>query len=202
MRMLRRLHADQRGLSFAELITSLAMLLLVSGAFITVTQTVQMGVERQGDHSRANDQARLAIEQIDREVRSGSILYNPGLESPAFYGLRVYTQSNATTRPSGSMCVQWRIYERELQRRDWAPGAPGTVTGWQTIATNIVNIDLLKRAFELDPDPVKSGRTLDVTLFVDGDIQDPTVSPVRIQTSITGRNAALGNPESVCAAGP
>lgn len=189
-------------MTLSELLISVSILILVSGAFLTVVETVQRGVGRQREHSLANDQARLAIERLDREIRSGNVLYDPAAESLAYYSLRVYTQSNATTRTPGAQCVQWQISNRELQRRTWSPGDTSTATGWKVEATDVVNVDLAEHAFELDADPIKSGRTLDVVLMVDGDSSDTTISPIRIQTSITGRNTALDYPTGVCTPAP
>lgn len=198
---MRRLRSDERGMTLSELLISVSILLIVSGAFLVVVETVQRAVAKQQDHNLANDQARLAVEQLDREIRSSNVLYDPAGESPAYYSLRVYTQSNANTRLE-SKCVQWRIDDRELQRRDWSPSAPSTVSSWRVIATNVVNVDLAERAFEISYTTPQAGRTLDVSLVLDGDPGDATISPIRVQTSLTGRNSGLGFPSAVCTPAP
>src|SRR6266571_4433717 len=129
--------------------------------------------------------------------------------------LRVYTQTNASTRQPGNRCVQWRILNKQLQRRDWSITwrTDGVVGAWRVVAMNIVNQTLNPqvRAFQLDTDPNKgwhclvtgqnpctngSSRTLIVTLMV----QHDTFSgqPVKIQSSLTGRNTEFGYPQNIC----
>lgn len=191
-------------MTLSELLISCSILILVSGAFLVVVETVQHSVAKQQDHSVANDEARMAIERLDREIRSGNVLYDPAAESPAYYSIRVFTQANATTRTPPAQCVQWRISGQQLQRRSWAPNDVGNASSWAVVASNVVNADpgILVPAFEIDPDPLKSGRTLDVTLVVDGDPNDSRISPIRIETSLTGRNTALGYPAGICSPVP
>jgi hypothetical protein len=165
-----------------------------------VLESVNTNVVRQQERSEINDNLRLAVEQLDREIRSGNVLYDPALESPSFYSLRVYTQSNAPT--AGFRCIQWRIEDRQLIRREWPPGDPGSVSGWRVIAEDVVNRELNEHAFTLDPDPAKAGRTVEVTLVVDDDLTDADTSPVRIQTSLTGRNTSFDFPLNVCEPAP
>jgi hypothetical protein len=188
-------------MSLVEVMTSVAMLLVVLVTFMTVLETLNRGMQTQQERSIANDQARLAIERLDREIRSGNVLYNPAAETLANYSFRVYTQANATTRTPPFMCVQWQITTgNELQRRDWPPGEPENVSSWDVVATEVVNRTVTPAvpAFALDPDPVKAGRTLDVTFVVDVDTADASQKTVRIQTSLTGRNTSYGYSADVC----
>ena len=88
------------------------------------------------------DQARLGVQQLDRQIRSGNLIYNPAAENDSANGiqpglsLRVYTQSNSVQR-----CVQWRIYNKLLQTRSWTTTwqVDDIVTAWRTVADHIVN---------------------------------------------------------------
>src|SRR5213594_4125494 len=101
----------------------LMMVLVILG---TVMSGVQRAVNRQSDRSQSNDQARLAIEELDKEIRSGNVLYDPSLTGQPWsddpgngiypnMALLVYTQTNAVTRNPGNKCVQWRIVNGQLQ---------------------------------------------------------------------------------------
>jgi prepilin-type N-terminal cleavage/methylation domain-containing protein len=188
----------ERGFTLVELVITMSMLLVVIGIFFGTLERVWRGVLRQEDRSNANDQARLAVEQLDREIRSGNVLYDPAAEVPAGYSLRIYTQANASTRTPAFQCVQWRIDERELIRRSWPPGEPGEVTDWRVIATDVVNEDEAQPAFSLDPDTDKGGRIVDIVLLVNSTPGDATNRTVRIETSLTGRNTSFGFPANVC----
>jgi hypothetical protein len=199
---LRRAIRDERGMTLTELSIVVAMMLVVTGTFLVVVETVQRGVYRQQQRSTTNDQARLAIEQLDREIRSGNILYDPEDEVLADYSLRVYTQANAPTRTPEFQCVQWLIEDRDLMRRSWPPEQPDEVSDWRLIAEHIVNRDVGEPAFSLDADPNRAGRTLDVVFLVNADFDTGRSRTVRIQTSLTGRNTSLGFPTEVCDPAP
>lgn len=197
-RILKRTGREQLGITATELVVTSALLLIVTTAFISLTEGLSRSLARQDEQTRANDEARLAVEHLDREIRSGNVLYDPAGETPANYSLRIYTQTNATTRTPGFQCVQWRLEEGELIRRSWPPGRPEEVTAWRTVAQHIVNVALGVPAFTLDPDPSKAGRTIDITVMVDPDPADATTRPVRIETSLTGRNTMFDFPVQVC----
>lgn len=198
-------------MTLAELMVSMTMLAIVSLIFLTALASVQRGVQRQTDRSRTNDQARLAVEQLDHEIRSGNLLYDPQNESDTdpthqvapYMSLRIYTQANANARNPGNQCVQWRITDsRELQSRRWATtwrDDPATlVTAWRVVAESIVNRDpsVNVKAFTLDADPAKGGRTIVVSLVVNANSKSG--QNVTIRQSLTGRNTEYGYPSSVC----
>jgi prepilin-type N-terminal cleavage/methylation domain-containing protein len=201
--------AGDDGMTLLELVIVLGLLSLVMAIFVPTMSAVQRGFERQSDRSQSNDQARLAVEELDREIRSGNVLYNPNSENDAANGiypgmsLRIYTQTNANTRNPGFRCVQWRIVTGELQRRDWTTTwrSDGLVSDWRIVADHIVNQPNppnppVVAAFSLDPDPNKGGRTVVVTLMVNENALSGQT--VRIQESITGRNTEYGYPNNVC----
>jgi prepilin-type N-terminal cleavage/methylation domain-containing protein len=195
-----RRHDDQAGFTLVEVMVVTLLIGIVSIIFLSAMARVQTSLTRATERSDNNDQARLAVQRIDREVRSGNLLYDPALEATPleYYMLRVYTQANATTRDPGNLCVLWKIEDQQLLRRTWPPGEPENATGWSVVVDGVVNVDQGVRAFQLDPDPAKGGRTVQVTLLVD---KRPGVNPeqtIQIQTSVTGRNSTFDYPENVC----
>jgi prepilin-type N-terminal cleavage/methylation domain-containing protein len=207
--MVRRLRAEG-GMTLIELAITMMILGIVMAIFIPVLISVQAGFQRQTDRSSSNDQARLAVEELDKEIRSGNVLYDPALENDPTVGvypgmsLRIYTQTNAVTRNPGNRCVQWRVTGGELQRRDWSTTweVDGKVDPWNTIADHVVNqpsppAPLSVPSFALDTDPNKGGRTIIVTILVN---ENPySGRNVQIQESITGRNTEYGYPNNICA---
>jgi prepilin-type N-terminal cleavage/methylation domain-containing protein len=201
---------SEKGYTLMEMAAAMTILALVSTIYLAVMASVQKDFERQSDRSFDNDQARLAVEHLDREIRSGNVLYdpasenNPGAEIYPGMSLRIYTQTNANVRNPGNRCVQWRVTGGELQRRDWATTwqVDGNVTLWRVVAENIVNQPNPPNppttpVFALDPDPNKGGRTIIVTIMVNEDADSG--SAVKIQHSLTGRNTQYGYPNDVCA---
>lgn len=204
-RRLRVFDRDQRGMTLTELMVSVAMMAIVATIFTTVLLAIQKAVTNQQSRSENNDQARQAIEQMDREIRSGSVLYDPATEAAATcggkdcqpsYSLRVLTQANGSTRTPPEQCVQWVIDGRQLFRRAWDPLNPTTsLNGWRMVAESVVNRDLSTPvpAFAMDPTP--GSKVLNITLMLNsrlgGQQQPPTL---RMNTSIAIRNAGTGDP--------
>ncbi len=200
--------ASEAGYTIIEMSIGMLILGLVVSAFMTALFSVQRSFDRQSDRSQSNDQVRLAVEQIDREVRSGNLLYDPSLEydpNPAHgispgMALRIYTQTNARTRDPGNRCVQWRILNGELQSRSWTVTwhIDGLVTAWRVIADHVVNQTDAPQvpAFALDPESTKGSRTLIVTILVNE--KAASGGDVRVQASVTGRNTEYGYPSDIC----
>jgi len=196
-------------MTLIELTVSMSLLAIVSVVFLSTMVFVQRAVGRQGYRSITNDQARLALEELDHEVRSGNLLYDPSLENDPINGiyagmsLRIYTQTNANIRTPGNQCVQWRILSAQLQKRNWATNwrdDPSTlVTNWTIVADGVMNRTVSPQvsAFALDPDPAKGGRVIVVSLLVNAGTT--AGSNVLVKESITGRNTEYGYPSNVCA---
>lgn len=195
---------SESGMTLVEMMVTMSLLGIVATIFLSIMVSVQAGVQRQTDRSNDNDQVRLAVQQLDKEIRSGNVLYDPGAETAPFvpfYSLRVYTQANADVRTPGNRCVQWRITSGQLQRRDWSTADPaGTVSGWRVVAENVVNVELGVPAFVLDSDPAKGGRIVDVTIATQ--TNENSGNPVRVSASVSGRNTSYGYPLNVCAVVP
>jgi type II secretory pathway pseudopilin PulG len=208
MRAFTRFRTEEVGLTLSELLVAMVVLGLASGVFLTTLTSVQRSVTETDIRTRSNTQARLALQTLDHEVRSGNVLYDPATSVDPYFRFKIYTQANATTRqPSpGYTCRLWRITSTgELQTRWWPPNQPEDASGWLTAATGIVNklVATPLNAFVLDPDPNKGGRTVNVLLLVNEDPQqDFDTGTVRIQSALTGRNTSYGFPTGVCAAEP
>lgn len=193
----------QEGMTLIEVLMTVALLSVVVAIFLSVLVSVQNTVARQERRSQANDRVRLAIQQLDREVRSGNVFRDPAAEPndashgqvAGGMGLRIYTQANADTR-GGSRCVQWRIAGGRLQWRDWTVSwrTDGQVSSWRTVTEGIVNPGGTP-AFDLDSSSNFGGRILNVTFVVSPGAGD---SNVVVQAAITGRNTQYGYPVSVC----
>jgi prepilin-type N-terminal cleavage/methylation domain-containing protein len=194
VRLARRLHR-QEGMTLVELMVASALMSVVMVIFATVLASVQRTVVKVDNLSRANDDARLAVQSIDREVRSGNVLYEA---SDGGYAVKAYTQSNQDIRGK-AVCKEWSVDDdRQLVARTWDPGDEPEDSSWQVVATGIVNKDLSEVAFALDADPLKKDRTLKVSFAVNTDLENHPTQTVRVQASITGRNTAYNYPVSIC----
>jgi prepilin-type N-terminal cleavage/methylation domain-containing protein len=212
MTVLATLRSDQRGLTLTEVLVAMMVLSLTAGVFLSTLASVQKSVAETDIRTRTNTQARLALQTLDREVRSGNILYDPESSSDPYFRFKVYTQANAPTRQPypGYTCRLWRITSAgELQTKWWPPTQPEDASNWRTVATGIVNKSVddptdttcegSTCAFRLDEDPNKGGRTVNVVFLVNEDLNgDLSSGTVKIQSALTGRNTSYGFPTEVC----
>ncbi len=209
--MWRRLRGDE-GMTLTELLVAMATLSLVLVALVSFLGRVQVGLAHDGERGQADHKGRVALEQLDREIRSGSVLVDPSAESDGAHDIsagmsvRVYTQAYAGT-PRGARCVQWRITSgQELQRRDWSVMG-GRVSNWRVLAEHVVNRTLSPEvpAFSLAASgaatpSVPRNRAVNIDLVLSGDGSSGGI--VRIHESVTGRNAQFGNPNNACSTIP
>jgi len=217
--LVRRLRSDQ-GFTLVELVVAMSLMGIVLAVFGTTLASVQRTAVKEDAYGQSNDQARLALEQIDHEMRSGNVLYDPGLENGSgagalssctgclpYYTMRIFTQTNADTRASGFgsgyLCVMWQIdANKQLLERTWPPDQPEEASAWRIVATGIVNRTVGSPAFTLDSDPLKGGRTLNVNLKVNADYTHYPGNTSTEQSAYTGRNTSYGYPVDVCSNAP
>ena len=206
---------DERGMTLVELLVAMAILSIVMLVFTKTLASVQMAAVRQENLSQTNDQLRLVVEEMDRQIRSGQVLFDPATEGSstcsgcqAGYTLRVYTQSNGNAVSAGGLgyatCVLWKVLSTSpytLQSLRWQSSSPNTtVTAWRTVATGVVNSQITGAAA---PFTLESGsRTLDVSFAVNRDYVNRPTQTTYVQASLTGRNTAAGTPVTVCATVP
>jgi prepilin-type N-terminal cleavage/methylation domain-containing protein len=211
MKLIRRLRRDERGITLSELLIAMSILSIVMVIFGSVLASVQGAVVRQDSLSRTLDDTRLGLQQLDHEMRSGNVLYDPALENGSGVGavtsctgclpgytLRVYTQTNSLFK-----CVLWKIdASQNLMTREWPPLDTDSARPWRVVATGIVNRTLGEAAWTLDSDSLKGGRTLNVVYAANNDLTHLPGQTVRVQSSLTGRNTSYGYPANVCQTTP
>ena len=198
LQRLRRRLSSQSGLTLAELMVAMIVSGFVLTAFLSVMVQAQRDIIHQQNRTSTNDQARLAMTQIDRELRSGTVVYDP-TSNP--YLLTFETQANAASGVVGSSaqrCVQYRISSQRLEKRQWTPGATPGTTGW-TVAEGLQNVTQGIPAFSLDTSTSVYGygtttgtRVVNIVLVVNAKTSDSATD--RITSSIALRNQTTGTP--------
>ena len=205
---------SESGFTLVEISITLLLLSLVLAMILQSMVSVQSAVDRESGRSTRNDRLHLAVYALERQVRSGNVIGDPATANDPTHGIypgmsvRVFTQADAS--PSGiSKCIEWRVYNSQLQSRDWSPtwAVDGIYSGWRIIADGIRNRDVSPNvAAFVRPAATSYGlRMLQVTLLSDGlgasgggherNLQ-------RLETSITGRNTGFGYPANTCDGGP
>jgi len=193
----------ERGITLVELIVAMGILSIVLLVFTSTLAAMQRAVVEEDVRNRLSDEARLALQALDRQVRSGNLLYDPGDEAGSVdpFGVeadghlfRVYTQVQFGNEES-ARCALWLVDDqRRLLYRYWAPLDEENATDWQVVASGVVNRDEGTDTFSLDP----SGRTLTAVILVNPDLDRHPEATQRFEIALTGRNTSFGYPENVC----
>ena len=97
----RRLRSVEDGLTLIELLVTMMLFTLIMAGIYGVLINVQRQSRDVAGREETVGNARLATEQMDRQIRSGNVLYDPAVETLPL-SMRVYTQANGDQR-----CVQW-----------------------------------------------------------------------------------------------
>ncbi len=189
----------EHGVSVVEVVVTLALLAVILAIFSSQMVAMFDRVHTASRRSESNDSVRLAIQELDRQVRSGNVIHDPGDEIPAGMSLRVYTQSNARTATEPSRCVLWRIVDGRLETRAWSTSGVW-LTDWRVVAEHLRNsstADPPTPAFEFyEADSGFGQRIVQVSLLVNRDEREGR--DVEIRASLTGRNVQFGHPQSLC----
>ena len=200
--------AEEQGITLVELLVSMSLLAVVLLVFTNTLVSIQRTVVDEQVRNDLNDQARLALQTLDRQVRSGNLLYDPADETDdpvdataAGFMFRVYTQAQYSAGDD-PRCVLWLVDDQErLLTRSWPEGFPDspTATGWRVVATGVVN-RVLDPSGTADPvfDLDTAGRTIEVSFFMNPDLEHRPEATQTFQASLTGRNTSFGYPVTVC----
>lgn len=204
------------GMTLTELmIAMIVFTIAIAMVFSAVILTMQWSQQTQ-QTADANTELRNALAQIDRQVRSGNVLFSPSAEAvpstcqtvgaPADQAgscMRIFTQANGEEK-----CVQWQIVEdvaagdgtHVLQTRSWEREwtTSGVVSGWRAVARGLVfdPTDVAHAPFTLlgASTPYK-----DRSLFVNLQVMDKRRDvPISISSTLTGRNTSYGYDNGEC----
>jgi prepilin-type N-terminal cleavage/methylation domain-containing protein len=188
---------EDGGFSLVELMVVLAVMGIVMTVFLGLLASVQRSMVRETNRSTTMDQARLAMEAIDRDVRSGNVLCVQSSGSV----LKVYTQSNGTaSTPARWIKYSWAPSQPNspypdqrlptLRRQQYLSGAWQPTGLGRTVASGLLS----SAPFQLDPALVYGSRVVNVTLLVQPpDSNDSTSSNVQLVSSIAIRNQSSAN---------
>jgi hypothetical protein len=189
-------------MTMVELVVAMGILSIVLLVMTTTLTSIQRAVVEEDVRGQLNDQARLALQSIDRLVRSGNILYDPVDEdgndpfdgAATGYLFRIYTQAQQSNNEE-PRCALWLINDQQqLMYRTWPVLDPDQASDWTIVANGIVNRDLDEPAFVLD----STGRTMAVEFHVNPDLAHRPKATQVVRASLTGRNTSFGYPFQLC----
>jgi prepilin-type N-terminal cleavage/methylation domain-containing protein len=209
-RNLRRSRRTDQGTTLIELLVSMSIFSL---AMAVVFGAVILVMRKSADVQKSADAAselRIALAQIDRQVRSGNVLFSPADEQGYVSScsgnastnsgtcMRIFTQSNGSEK-----CVQWQITDdpsqpgtKLLRTRSWATSwqTSGDLTAWGTVARALTLTGGDPFTLQGASTPYKE-RLLDVRLEV---YDARRKASVVIQSSMSGRNTTYGYTTAQC----
>jgi prepilin-type N-terminal cleavage/methylation domain-containing protein len=198
-------------------LTEMLVSMIVFGIAISMVYTALIKVQSytsdvQGS-ADANSELRQAVAMIDRQVRSGNVLYSPANEhspstctasgSSAGTCMRVYTQANGAQR-----CVQWQVTAdpahpgtQLVRSRSWSPTwqTDGNYTGWNTEARGLIT-NPSGPPFTLQGAVNAYSQRYLVVRFEAKDPRRP--KPAVITSSLAGRNTNYGYDAGMCNPAP
>lgn len=205
-----RIRSQDTGLTLIELLVSMGifsvLIAFVYGVMITVMQQTRDVEVR--DNAVFN--TRIALQQMDRQIRSGNVFYDPNVTSDPDYlpnSMRVYTQANGDNK-----CIQWQVKDGVLRSRSWSTTwqTDSSLTPWATVATGLLTESV--PPFTLSGGastpvavaPASSSpygpRLLNIRLVVE-DPRRPGGKQV-LESSLSGRNTQYGFDSGVCRPAP
>ena len=190
MAKLRQRLQEQEGMTLVELVVAMSILSIAMVILLSTLTSIQKASVNENVRSTTINQARLAMQTIDRQVRSGNLLYPP---NAAGYTFLIYTQAYSA-QDDISRCALWTVNsQKQLMYAYWKPNiTPGALT-WQVVADGIINRAQSQGAFTLD----STGRTMTVLFLVNSSPRVPDATQT-LQTSVTGRTllSAIRSPSA------
>lgn len=208
-------HRDA-GVTLIELLITMIVLVMGSVLALQVTVGLVRNLREVRLYSDTLAAVRLGLGSMERQIRSGDVLFNPVSEAAinpdcAAWGtqsgscMRVYTQVDGLKR-----CVQWQIVADPavagtalMRSRSFSPtwSTDGDVGAWRTVARGLTPPSAAVAPFTLSStSSAYSNRLLSVRLIaLDAGRSGRDTT---IETALSGRGTVYGGDASLCSPGP
>jgi hypothetical protein len=82
MSVLRRLHDEERGFTLADLMVGALIMMILTGAALSILDATYRTVGHSSRETRSIDQARLALAQLDHEIRVAADIADATADCP------------------------------------------------------------------------------------------------------------------------
>jgi hypothetical protein len=204
-KQLHTLHSDDTGLTLVEVLVTTFLLSIISVVFSGVMSSTMNATINIDGAARSNDDVRIAISQLDRDIRSAEQVCEP-VDGNSSDRLEIHMQT-----ASG---VQEIVYEYNLDKDDdgiadadlvaelirTVDGAAerividSVINPWVSTQGPVQPMFISQAAGD-EPGAPSFGKVIAVNLWVDANPRDD-ISPKLETTEISGRN--IWNPNSNC----
>jgi type II secretory pathway component PulJ len=134
-----RYRAGERGLGLVSLLVAMTIAAVVLAMVAPLLLGTQQGEAVSQSVDEEDSQVQPIVTMFQSEVNSASIVYLPASSmggEPAGFLLWMATDAHGSEH-----CVQWRLDNAQLQKRDWVGpwSQSDPVPQWLTVASGVVN---------------------------------------------------------------
>lgn len=201
--------SSDRGLTLVEVLISASLLLLTLVMFGGSLVTAQKAQGTSSAYSRANDQAQLALQTLDRQIRSGFVVGTVAV-SNADAAVKIYSEAGGSAR-----CFAWVVADSDVSGKtglatlylaEWDP-KPATPNGplvpmpsfavgsaaWRPMATDLWNwlAPTQVEPFQVPPPASTVLKSLDVAFVLNA--SNRPEAAIELKSSFTSRNVEREN---------
>ncbi|CAL8977568.1 hypothetical protein CELL_02602 [Cellulomonas sp. T2.31MG-18] len=205
-----RRRTSEEGTTLVELLVAMIVFAIAMTMIMAAAIAVQKVTKDSEASADAVFQTRQALATIDKQVRSGNVLFSPADEATYLttcqsYGtnagscMRIYTQTNGPQK-----CVQWQVSPDgtgtyQLLMRSWTPDwqTVGGVSGWAVTARGLAAPSAGSPPFTLDTNASGTYGTRLLRVHLDA-INAKSGKDVALDASISGRNTTYGYTGNEC----
>jgi prepilin-type N-terminal cleavage/methylation domain-containing protein len=157
---MRSLHTRQEGLTLPELMVAIFLLVIVSAVFLPTLVSGMRATEQITNAARSNDNVRLVIQRIDREMRAAEQICTPLPGDPPGDTLTFITRAyTASTTATGTRRITYQLTGTTLEK-----SADGGAT-WMPVIEGIFNGTIIDDEYNLAQTPARPVGTPGVPLF-------------------------------------
>lgn len=192
-REVRSTRDESEGFTLIELIVAMGVsmiLLVMMASAMAVALRVNTGIVAV---NRDNQQANIALGQIQHQVNTANLIFNPATEgtragtgTPPGFSVRILAVTS-----SGTTCDQWRVVTSNLETRSWPDGHAALASRWRTVIAGVVNSST-QPPFVLASTPSYGSRVLALDLSVHTGA--PSTPSTKITTSLSSTDAQFFSP--------
>ena len=182
---------NDEGLSVVELLIAMSMMLIAAVIFGTALSTSFTVTKDFQGSATSNDNARLVLKQITRELRSADVINEPlpcDTSNTLDFTTRAYVGSETTQQH-----IVYTLVDGTLQRSD-----DGGST-WREVIPDVVNESsepLFATQGSTGGTP-SEGKVVTITVWTDADVTD-RIDRRLAETEVSGRNIWTPSPEGSC----
>jgi len=191
VRVMRLIRADERGLTLTELMVSVMLLTIVSVILTGTLVTTTMATRDVQNAAASNDDVRLVLQTLDREVRSAERICLP---TPGTSGNTLSFRTRAwvnTPPPAGYRDILYQLNADAGGDLTILQKSEDGGTTWRTVIDNVENVARTTDLFENQGDDTTAlpsqGKVITIQIWVDANPND-RVGAEYATTEISGRN--------------